>query len=61
MMTAGSNDNRPQVEERPSNDTSVSTTESKQDEQQRMRLLYEEQLRRMQCRGGGCGDAVFLG
>ena len=28
--------------------------------QVRMRQLYEDQLRRRQCRNGGCGEGVFL-
>lgn len=34
--------------------------EATSEEQVRMRKLYEDQLRRMQCRNGGCGEGVFL-
>ena len=61
-MTADSKTHELQAAE-PLDDQHAHSADTQQSDadQQRMRELYEQQLRRMQCRGGGCGEGVFLG
>jgi len=42
-------------------EVAVPAEENDNNDEDRMRELYREQLMRMQCRNGGCGEGVFLG
>ena len=59
-MTAVNEDQPREVDNQLDQLPGDSDSETADEEQLRMRQLYEDQLRRMQCRNGGCGEGVFL-